>query len=135
MLKSKCRMVIGPAGQLAECRAILLLLFFSPPAQSRRQENYARHTKLWLQRQFTLLPWCCGQKPHFLFAEPWKGVGKKCCLPGIFCDSGDTPANLLCELNGHLVSCASCFDGKWVKDVCTGQFGVLLLLLCYFIGE
>jgi len=20
--------------------------------------------------------WCCGKKPHFLFAEPWKGVGK-----------------------------------------------------------
>jgi len=20
----------------------------------------------------TLLPWCCGKKPHFLFAEPWK---------------------------------------------------------------
>jgi len=20
-----------------------------------------------LQRQFTLLPWCCGKKPHFLF--------------------------------------------------------------------
>ena len=58
-----------------------------------------------------------------------------CCLPGIFCDSGDTPANLLCELNGHLMPCTSCFDGKWVKDVCAGQFGVLLLLLCYFIGE
>jgi len=38
---------------------------FSPPAQSRRQEIYSRHTKLWLQRQFTLLPWCCGKKPHF----------------------------------------------------------------------
>jgi len=25
----------------------------------------------------------------------WK---KECCLPGVFCDSGDTPANLLCEL-------------------------------------
>jgi len=34
-------------------------------------QNYA-----WLQRQFTLLLWCCGKKPHFLFAEPWKGVGK-----------------------------------------------------------
>jgi len=29
-----------------------------------------------LQRQFTLLLWCCGKKPHFLFAEPWKGIGK-----------------------------------------------------------
>ena len=27
-----------------------------------------------MQRQFTLLPWCCGKKPHFIFAEPWKGV-------------------------------------------------------------
>jgi len=27
-----------------------------------------------LQRQFTLLPWCCRKKPHFLFAEPWKSV-------------------------------------------------------------
>jgi len=26
---------------------------------------------------------------------------KEFCLPGVFCDSGDMPANLLCELNGH----------------------------------
>ena len=26
MLKSKCRMVIGPAGQLAECRAKIVVL-------------------------------------------------------------------------------------------------------------
>ena len=44
--------------------------------------------------------------------------------PGVFCDSGDTPANLLCELNGHLMPCTSCFYDKWVEDVCTGQFGV-----------
>jgi len=63
---------------------LLLLLknIFSPPAQSHRQENSARHTKLWLQRQFTLLPWCSGQKPHFLFAEPWTGVGKGMLFPG-----------------------------------------------------
>jgi len=34
-------------------------------------------------------------------------------------------ANLLCELNGHLMPCTSCFYGKWVEDVCT----VLLLFL------
>jgi len=28
---------------------------------------------------------------------------KECCLPGVFRDSGDMPANLLCDLNGHLV--------------------------------
>jgi len=45
-------------------------------------------------------------------------VEKECCLPGVFCDSGDTPANLLCELNGHLMPCTSCFYGKWIEDVC-----------------
>ena len=34
----------------------------------------------------------------------WKALEKEWCLPGIFCDSGDTPANLLCELSGHLIS-------------------------------
>jgi len=47
-------------------------IFLSPPAQSRRQENQARHTKLWLQRQFTVLPWCCGKKPHFLLQSHGK---------------------------------------------------------------
>jgi len=39
---------------------------------------FFRHTKLWLQRQFTLLPWCGGKKPPFVFAELWKVVGKGC---------------------------------------------------------
>jgi len=38
-----------------------------------------------------------------------KALKKECCLLGVFRDSGDTPANLLCELSGHLVPCASCF--------------------------
>jgi len=54
---------------------------------------------------------------------------KKCCLPGVFRDSGDTPANLLCELNGHLMPCTSCFYGNWVEDVCAGQFGVFVYLV------
>jgi len=68
----------------------------------------------------------------FLFAEPWKGVDEcsECCLPGVFCDSGDTPANLLCELNGHLMPCTRSLYGKWVEDVCAGQFGYLSILFC-----
>ena len=58
-----------------------------------------------------------------------KALEKECCLPGVFCDSGDTPANLLCELSGHLMPCASCFYGKWVEDVCAGQFGVFVYLV------
>ena len=46
----------------------------------------------------------------------------ECCFPGVFCDSGDMPVNLLCEFNGHLMPCTSCLYGKWVEDVCTGQF-------------
>ena len=40
-----------------------------------------------------------------------KASGKECCLPGVFRDSGDTPANLLC-----VSSMASCFYDKWVED-------------------
>ena len=32
-----------------------------------------------------------------------KALEKECCLLGVFCDSGDMPANLLCELNGYLM--------------------------------
>ena len=60
---------------------IIIIIIFSPPAQSRRQENcrldvqnYGCNGNLLLT--VTLLSWCCGKKPHFLFAEPWKGVGK-----------------------------------------------------------
>jgi len=47
-----------------------------------------------------------------------KALEKERSLPGIFCDSGDMPANLLCELNGHLMPCTSCLYRKWVEDVC-----------------
>ena len=70
-----------------------------------RQTNWT--SKVWLQRQFTLWPWCCGKKLHFLSYE--KALEKECCISGIFRVSGDTPSNLLCELNGHLMPYTSCF--------------------------
>jgi len=64
-----------------------------------------------------------------------KALEKECCLSDVFCDSGDTPANLLCELNGHLMPRSSCFYGKWVDDVCAGQFGAFVyLVLCCLVG-
>jgi len=64
-----------------------------------------------------------------------EALEKKCCLPGVFCDSGDTPANLLYELNGHILPCIPAVSmDKWVEDVCAGQFGVFVyLVLCCFI--
>jgi len=47
------------------------------------------------------------------------------CLPGLFCDTGDAPANLLCELDGHDIPCASCLNGKWAEDVSSSQLVVL----------
>jgi len=35
----------------------------------------------------------------------------------------------LCELDGHLMPCTSCFYGKWVEDVCAGQYGVFVYLV------
>ena len=68
-----------------------------------------------------------------------KALEKECCLPGVFCDSGNTPVNLLCELNGHLMPCTSCLYGKWVEAECAGQLGVFICLvlpsvLCDTVG-
>jgi len=44
---------------------------------------------------------------------------------------GDTPANLLCELDDHLMPCTSCFYGKWVEDVCVlANLEYLSILFC-----
>jgi len=61
-----------------------------------------------------------------------KALEKECCLPGLFCDSGDTPANLLCELNGHLMPCTRCFYGKWVEDVYVCRPIWSICLSCYY---
>jgi len=61
-----------------------------------------------------------------------KALEKECCLPGIFRDSVDTPVNLLCELNGHLMPCTSCFYGEWVEDVCAGQYTWSICLSYYY---
>jgi len=53
------------------------------------------------------LPWCCGKNRISSLQSHEKALEKKCCLQGFFCDSGDTPANLLCELNGHLMPCTN----------------------------
>ena len=56
----------------------------------------ARPTKLkWLQQQFILWPWCFGKKVHSSLESHGKTLEKECCLSGVFCDGGDTPANLL----------------------------------------
>ena len=119
------------------CTSSTAIWFHVPAAHQHKAagRKTRQHTKLWLQQQFTLLPWCCGKKPHFLFAETGKALEKECRLPGVFCDGGDTPANLLSELNGHLMPCTSCLYGKWVEDVCTGQSGVFVyLVLCCLVG-
>ena len=59
-----------------------------------------------------------------------KALEKECCLPGVFRDSGDTPANLLCELNGHLMPCTSCFYGKWVEYEVLANLKYLSILFC-----
>ena len=43
--------------------------------------------------------------------------------------SGDTPANLLFELNGHLMPCTNCSYGKWVEDVCAAKLFFIIFLM------
>jgi len=52
-----------------------------------------------------------------------KTLEKECCLVGVFCNCGDMPVNLI-------MPCTSCLYGKWVEDVCAGQFGYLSILVC-----
>ena len=37
-----------------------------------------------------------------------KGVGKDCRLPGVFCDSDDAAASLLCQLSSRAMPCTGC---------------------------
>jgi len=54
-------------------------------------------------------------------------------LPGVFRDNGDTPANLLRELNGHLMPCTSCLYGKWAEEGCVlANLEYLLLFLLLY---
>jgi len=51
------------------------------------------------------------------FEEQWINVGRECCFPGVLRDGGDAPANLLCQLNGHVVLCASCLHRKLLVNL------------------
>jgi len=51
-----------------------------------------------------------------------------CCFPGVLCDAGDAPTNLLGELNSHVVSCASRLESERAKDVGAGQPSVYICL-------
>jgi len=60
---------------------------------------------------------------------------EECCFRGIFYDGSDAPGNLLCQLNGHVVPCASCLHGTWVENMSPSQFEILVnLVLCCLIG-
>jgi len=60
---------------------------------------------------------------------------EECCFLGVLRDGGDASANLLCQLNGHVVPCASCLHRKWIENVGAGQYGILVdFVLCCFVG-
>jgi len=50
-----------------------------------------------------------------------KALEKEHCLPDVFRDTGDTPANFFCELNGHFMTSTSCLYGKRVEELRVGQ--------------
>ena len=114
---------------------IVIIFILSPPAQSR-----SRNTRLDIQNYGCNGSLLCDhgvveRNRISSLQSHGKALEKECCLSGVFCDSGDTLANLLCELNGYLMQCTSCLYSKWVEDVCAGQFGVFVyLVLCCLVG-
>jgi len=78
---------------------IIIIIILSPPAQSRRHK-----TRLHIQNYGCNGNFLCDygvvEKNRVSSLQSHrKALEKEYCLPGVFCDSGDTPANLLCELN------------------------------------
>ena len=70
-------------------------IFYKPTSTKPQAGKLGYTYKIMVVMAITLLPWCCGKKLHFLFAEPRKGVGKECCLPVVFRDSGDACHSLV----------------------------------------
>ena len=87
--------------------------FCKPTSTKPQAGKLGWHTKLWLQRQFTLSPWCCGKKPHFLFGQPWKGAEKGMMLSG-------------CLLWQWWQACQSLAWARWPSPA---MYQLLLLLL------
>ena len=127
---------VNRAGATVQPVIIIVLKVFCPPAQIRRQENY----RLDMQNYDCNGNLLCDngvvvRNRISSLQSHGKALEKECCFPGVFSDSGDTPANLLGELNGHLMPCTSCLYGKCVEDVCAGQFGVFVYLVpCCLLG-
>jgi len=58
-----------------------------------------------------------------------KALEKEHCLPGVFRDTGDTPANFFCELNGHFMTSTSRLNGKRVEELRVGQCVIIFLIV------
>ena len=86
---------------------VAIIIFFyilNPPAQSRRQDrldiqNYSCNGNFLCDESVLERNRISSLQSH------GKALEKECCLSGVFCDSGDTPANLLCELNYNYYYC------------------------------
>ena len=110
-----------------------LLLFLSRPAQSSRHR--LDKIKMVATAIYSVTMLFCGKKRHFLFGEPWRGAGKGMLSPWCLlwqwwyaCQS------LVWAQWPYPAMYTSCLYGKWVEDVCAGQFGVFVyLVLCCFI--
>jgi len=51
---------------------LFIIIIITKPQAGKLGYTY----KIMLATAIYSLPWCCGKKPNFLFAEPWKSVGK-----------------------------------------------------------
>jgi len=61
-----------PSPSFISTAIIIIIIILAHQHKAAGRKTRLDVTKLWLQRHFTLWPWCCGKKPHFLFAEPLK---------------------------------------------------------------
>jgi len=58
-----------------------------------------------------------------------QALEQECCFPGVLCD-GDTSADLLCQIYGHVMLRTRCLDSKRVEDMVLVSLAYLSILFC-----
>lgn len=71
--------------------------------------------------------------------SPLKSDGQmleeECSFPGVLCDGGDAPANLVSAQWPCSAMWQLSIYGRWIENVSAGQFGILVnLVLCCLMG-
>ena len=88
---------------------VVVVVFFKPTSTKPQAGKLGQTYKIMVATAIYSVTMVLWKETAFPFCRAMERRWKR---NVVFRDSGDMPANLLCELNGHLMPCTSCFYGK-----------------------